>query len=95
VTSSTKHLANAALSLCLLAAISLGSAQTPHQLIEPEDRAISIKGTIRLVHDFGPPGFGEDPKHDAHVSYWAIELPFRSTRLARRILLEIAHRQSA
>jgi hypothetical protein len=65
----------------LIAAIVSASAAllTPHassqQVIKPEDAEVAIAGTIRLVHDFGPPGFGEDPKHDSHVSYWAIEVP--------------------
>jgi hypothetical protein len=45
------------------------------QIIKPEDQEISLQGTIRLIHGFGPPGYGEDPKHDAHVSYWALEVP--------------------
>jgi len=44
-------------------------------LIKPEDTEVAIEGTIRLIHDFGPPGFGEDPKHDSHVTYWALEVP--------------------
>ncbi len=39
----------------------------------PENQPISLEGTIRLIHDFGPPGYGESPKRDVHVSYWAIE----------------------
>ena len=46
----------------------------PHQVMKPEDQNLSLKGTIRLIHDFGPPGYGEDPKHDAQVSYWALEV---------------------
>ena len=46
----------------------------PHQVMKPEDQNMSLKGTIRLIHDFGPPGYGEDPKHDAHVSYWVLEV---------------------
>jgi hypothetical protein len=44
------------------------------QVIKPEDQNISLQGTIRLIHGFGPPGYGEDPKH-VHVSYWALEVP--------------------
>jgi hypothetical protein len=40
---------------------------------KPENRPISLNGIIRLVHGFGPPGYGETPKHDAHITYWAIE----------------------
>ena len=59
----------------LMAIASTAHTESPHQLIEPEDRTVLIAGTIRLVHDLGPPGYGEDPKHDAHVSYWALETP--------------------
>ncbi len=37
------------------------------------NKPISLDGTIRLVHGFGPPGYGESPKQDAHVTYWAVE----------------------
>jgi hypothetical protein len=68
-----KSLSITSAALCLLfgASISAFSQQT----IKPEDQEISLVGTIRLVHGFGPPGYGEDPKHDAHVSYWALEVP--------------------
>ena len=45
------------------------------QLIKPEGQETTLQGTIRLIHGYGPPGYGEDPKHDAHVSYWALEVP--------------------
>ena len=55
----------------LLPAIALCiQAQT---IARPENTPISLDGTIRLVHGFGPPGYGESPKSDAHVTYWAIE----------------------
>ena len=40
---------------------------------QPENKQIFLDGTIRLVHGLGPPGYGESPKQDAHVTYWAIE----------------------
>src|ERR1700731_2703073 len=58
---------------CLLSVTAVSAFS--QQVIKPEDQEISLKGTIRLIHDFGPPGYGEDPKHDAHVSYWALEVP--------------------
>lgn len=42
-------------------------------LVEPENQRISLEGTIRLLHGFGPPGYGETPNRDARVTYWAIE----------------------
>jgi hypothetical protein len=65
------------ISTALLSAL-LTSYATPsfsQQLVKPEDQQMPLQGTVRLVHDFGPPGYGEDPKHDAHVSYWALEVP--------------------
>jgi hypothetical protein len=44
------------------------------ELIKPEGQETKIEGTVRLIHSYGPPGYGEDPKHDAHVSYWALEV---------------------
>lgn len=40
---------------------------------KPEKQTISLDGVIRLVHGFGPLGYGETPRHDAHVTYWAVE----------------------
>jgi hypothetical protein len=42
-------------------------------IVRPENQPVSLTGTIRLVHGFGPPGYGETPKQDAKVTYWAIE----------------------
>jgi hypothetical protein len=53
-----------------LAIANHGQAQN---IRKPENQPISLNGTIRLVHGFGPPGYGETPKRDAHVTYWAIE----------------------
>ena len=58
----------AALELCSLHSFS-------QQLIKQEEQQTTLAGTIKLVHDYGPPGYGEDPKHDAHVSYWALVPP--------------------
>jgi hypothetical protein len=46
----------------------------PEALLKPEGQEISLQGTIRLIHGYGPPGYGEDPRHDTHVSYWALEV---------------------
>jgi hypothetical protein len=63
----------AAAAACLLFVTTMSAF--PQQVIKPEDQEISLQGTIRLIHDFGPPGYGEDPKHNAHVTYWALEVP--------------------
>jgi hypothetical protein len=53
-----------------LAIANCGRAQN---ISKPENQRISFDGTIRLAHGFGPPGYGETPKADAHVTYWTIE----------------------
>jgi hypothetical protein len=54
----------------LIAFVICGQAQS---IRRHENQPILLNGTIRLVHGFGPPGYGETPKQDAHVTYWAIE----------------------
>ena len=44
-------------------------------IMEPSDRPVKLFGTVRLIHGYGPPGYGEDKKTDAHVTYLAIDLP--------------------
>jgi len=63
----------AIVALCLLS-VTIASALS-QEVIKPENQETSLQGTIRLIHGYGPPGYGEDPKHDAHVSYWALEVP--------------------
>jgi hypothetical protein len=41
----------------------------------PKDTSVTLTGRVNLLHGYGPPGWGEDPKHDAHIVYWAIDLP--------------------
>lgn len=76
--SDTRQLAKMWFSIVIATAFLLSVTTVPafsQQIIKPENQDISLEGTIRLIHDFGPPGYGEDPKHDAHVSYWALEVP--------------------
>jgi hypothetical protein len=42
--------------------------------IEPMDREVLLTGVIKQVHGYGPPGYGEDKKRDARITYWIIEL---------------------
>jgi hypothetical protein len=65
-----------AIVLCMAGALS-GAAQKP--ILEPTDRAVALAGTLSLVHAYGPPGYGEDKRADARVSYWAIKLDFDVT----------------
>lgn len=40
---------------------------------------MALAGTLKIVHAYGPPGYGEDKKVDIPVSYWALDLSFRVT----------------
>lgn len=48
-------------------------------IVQPTDRAISLTGVVRIVHGYGAPGYGEDKKVDARISYFALDLPFKVT----------------
>jgi hypothetical protein len=60
--------------VCFCMLLSTQARAFAQQLIKPEGQETTLQGTIRLIHGYGPPGYGEDPKHDAHVSYWALEV---------------------
>lgn len=42
--------------------------------IYSKNKQVRLFGRIALTHGYGPPGWGEDPKHDAHVHYWTVTL---------------------
>ena len=55
-----------------------------HVPVYPEDKQIVLTGRIEFLNGYGPPGWGEDPKHDEHIVYWVIlNSPHRSTPHAR------------
>ena len=58
--------------LFALCAFQFANAQV---IMEPADRPVALNGTIREIHGYGPPGYGEDKKTDAKVTYLVIELP--------------------
>src|SRR5262245_45923063 len=35
---------------------------------------VTLTGTITRRTEYGPPGYGEDPAHDAQERYWYLEL---------------------
>lgn len=65
------------MSAALLAMALLGSAQQLANgvTLYPEDKQVVLSGRIEFRHGYGPPGWGEDPKHDEHIVYWVMELP--------------------
>ena len=62
-------------------------AQRP--IVEPTDRAVALAGTLRMVHGYGPPGYGEDPNKDVKVSYLALSLAFSVTTVCTPQLPEL------
>jgi len=44
-------------------------------VIEPVNREVTVSGIIREVHGYGAPGYGEDKKTDARITYLVIDLP--------------------
>jgi|SRR5271166_4150650 len=44
-------------------------------IVEPLDRVVALAGEIKEVHGYGPPGYGEDKKRDAKITYWVLVLP--------------------
>jgi hypothetical protein len=63
----------------LLLAVVFVSTTSAQVTVEPADRPVSLDGVLRILHGFGPPGYGEDKKNDARISYWTIDLAFKVT----------------
>ena len=64
--------------LTSMLAVALMALQRPvgnHVILKSEDKPIVLTGRVSLVHGYGPPGWGEDRKHDARITYWVIDLP--------------------
>jgi hypothetical protein len=52
--------------LLLLAIANIGYATDCHEKTYYSDRkVVTLTGTVQAVHFWGPPGFGENPKHDS------------------------------
>jgi hypothetical protein len=60
--------------LALIIAFSGFQTAFAQVVIEPSDRPVSLTGVINEIHDYGPPGYGENKKTDPPVTYLAIEL---------------------
>jgi hypothetical protein len=57
--------------LMAVCAIHFANAQVT---MEPEDKPVTLTGTIRLLQGYGPPGWGENKKTDPKFTYLVIEL---------------------
>jgi len=65
--------------LFLILSFDLIAREAQKEIIQPTDQPISLSGVLRIVHGFGPPGYGEDKKVDIKISYWVLELPYKLT----------------
>jgi hypothetical protein len=62
--------------ILMLVFVLFGTSQVGGQTVmEPVDQQVALAGKLRYVHGYGPPGYGEDKKVDAPISYWILELP--------------------
>ncbi len=44
-------------------------------IIVPEDHVAALAGVIKLVHGYGPPGYGANKKTDRRITYWVLDVP--------------------
>jgi hypothetical protein len=51
-------------------------ASEAQAIVEPADKQIALTGILKIVHGFGPPGYGANKKVDVKNTYWALALPF-------------------
>ena len=52
----------------------MSSAVSARDCLDYEPAKAAIQGSMSLKPAYGPPGYGEDPKHDAREDYLAITL---------------------
>jgi hypothetical protein len=52
----------------------VSSAVSAGECLSYEPAIVTLQGSVSLKAAYGPPGFGEDPMHDAHEDYLALTL---------------------
>jgi Domain of unknown function (DUF4431) len=52
----------------------VSSIASAEQCLQYEPVTVAIQGSVSLIPAYGPPGFGENPRHDAHEDYLALTL---------------------
>jgi hypothetical protein len=50
----------------------VSSIASAEQCLQYEPVTVAIRGSVSLISAYGPPGFGEDPWHDAREDYLAL-----------------------
>ena len=64
----------------------VSSVVSARECLDYEPAMISIEGSVSLKAAYGPPGFGEDPKHDAREDYLVLTSRIVSDRDAPQFL---------
>ncbi len=60
----------------VLAFVLFGTLRAGAQtVLAPENQQVALAGKLRFIHGYGPPGYGENKKEDAPITYWVLELP--------------------
>jgi len=54
--------------------VSSGAAAQNAACLSYEPKVVTLRGVIVRHLDYGAPGFGEDPRHDAKERYWRLRL---------------------
>lgn len=60
--------------MALVATFAMSSAAWSAACLDYEPALVTLQGSIALKPAYGPPGFGEDPEHDAREDYLAFIL---------------------
>ena len=58
----------------VIGAFFVPSTKCAASCLDYEPTAVTIQGSVSLVRAYGPPGFGEDLKHDFREDYLALSL---------------------
>jgi len=56
------------------ATLHVSSAVLAGECLDYEPVLVTIRGNVSLMPAYGPPGFGEDPEHDAREDYLVLTL---------------------
>jgi hypothetical protein len=67
----------------------VSSAALAGECLDYEPAIVTIRGSVSLMPAYGPPGFGEDPEHDAREDYLALTFnPPACTKVGLNSLME-------
>jgi hypothetical protein len=64
---------------CLILAICIsfmlsGGILAQQAITVPEGKELSLRGVLKKINGYGPPGFGENKRVDSKITYWILEV---------------------